>query len=466
ETTILTTIAIILALVVVPFLQPLFNVLVDLPLSLTIFEGTIYPLVGLLVAIMGALLSGGYVALVLTSFQPVKILQGRFKMSRRSLWFRKGLVIGQFTIAIAFIASTLILFQQLDFLRNKDLGLALDQRIAIRGPFVKGEDFSGQQQAFRTEVEKLSFVNSFSGSAAIPGKYFNFSSTDLRRTADEPGQNEDGYGFIFIDENYFDTYEISFAAGRAFKAQEAISGWGANKVIINEAARKLLGFATNEDAIGARVSSFEEEREIVGVVENYHHLSLRYEVGPMAFLPSRNSGFYTIKTSPEDLASKLTTLEGIYQSVFPGNPFQYEFMDESFARLYAEEQRSGRLFFASASLTILISALGLLGLVAFVARQRTKEIGIRKILGASVGSIVNLLFKGFLPLILIALLISVPLAWWTMSEWLQNFAYQIDIQWWFFALAGLLAVAIAFITVSIQSLQVALANPIESLRNE
>ncbi|MEL6846100.1 MAG: FtsX-like permease family protein, partial [Bacteroidota bacterium] len=294
----------------------------------------------------------------------------------------------------------------------------------------------------------------------------NFSSTDLRRTADEPGQNEDGYGFIFIDENYFDTYEISFAAGRAFKAQEAISGWGANKVIINEAARKLLGFATNEDAIGARVSSFEEEREIVGVVENYHHLSLRYEVGPMAFLPSRNSGFYTIKTSPEDLASKLTTLEGIYQSVFPGNPFQYEFMDESFARLYAEEQRSGRLFFASASLTILISALGLLGLVAFVARQRTKEIGIRKILGASVGSIVNLLFKGFLPLILIALLISVPLAWWTMSEWLQNFAYQIDIQWWFFALAGLLAVAIAFITVSIQSLQVALANPIESLRNE
>ncbi|MEL7342661.1 MAG: ABC transporter permease, partial [Bacteroidota bacterium] len=336
----------VLAFVLIPFLQPLFNELVDLPLGLAVFAGTMYPWLGILVATLGAVLSGGYVALVLTSMQPVKILQGRFKMSQRSLWFRKGLVVGQFTIAIAFIASTLILFQQLDFLRHKDLGMALEQRLTIRGPFVKGEDFVGQHEAFRTELAKLSFVNDFSGSAAVPGKYFNFSSTDLRRTADEPGQNEEGYGFIFIDENYFDTYEIEFAAGRPFKAQEAISGWAANKMIINEAARQRLGFATNEAAVGAMVSSLDEEREIVGVVENYHHLSLRYTVGAMAFLPSRNSGFYTIKTGAEDMANKLTSLEGIYQKVFPGNPFQYEFMDENFARLYAEEQRSGRLFFA------------------------------------------------------------------------------------------------------------------------
>ncbi|MEM6346937.1 MAG: FtsX-like permease family protein [Bacteroidota bacterium] len=466
ETAILTSLSILLALVLVPLLQPLFNSLLDLPLGLSVFEGTIYPYLGLLVAILGAVLSGGYVALVLTSFKPVKILQGRFKMSRRSLWLRKGLVIGQFTIAIAFIASTLILFQQLEFLQDKDLGVALEQRIAIKGPFVKGDDFTKRQQSFREEVQKLSFVNSFTGSAAIPGEYYNFSSTDLRRTAEEPGQNEEGYGFIFIDENYFDSFEINLLAGRPYKAQEAISGWAANKVILNEAARKQLGFATNEAAVGAMLTSFDEQREVIGVVENYHHLSLRYEVGAMAFLPSRNSGFYTIKTSSEDLSHKLTTLEGIYQKIFPGNPFQYEFMDENFGRLYAEEQRSGRLFFASASLTILISALGLLGLVAFVARQRTKEIGIRKVLGASVSSIVNLLFKGFLPLIIIALLISIPIAWWLMSQWLQNFAYQVDIKWWFFALSGLLAIMIAFITVSIQSLQVALANPIESLRNE
>ncbi|MFK7922061.1 MAG: ABC transporter permease, partial [Bacteroidia bacterium] len=466
ETSILTALATIFALILVPLFQPLFNRLVDLPLSLSVFGGTIYPLIALLVVILGALLSGGYVALVLTSFRPVQILQGRFKMSRRSLWLRKGLVVGQFTIAIAFIASTVILFQQLKFIQDKDLGVALEQRIAIRGPFVKGEDFEVQKQSFRNEVEKLSFVQSFSGSAAIPGRYFNFSSTNLRRLNQEADENEEGYGFIFIDENYLDTYEINLANGRKFKAQEAISGWDSKKVILNEKAREQLGFATNADAIGALLHSFDEEREVVGVVANYNHLSLRFEAGAIVFLPSRNSGFFTIKLNQQDLTSKLTTLEGIYQTTFPGNPFQYEFLDESFGRLYADEQRSGRLFFTAASLTILISALGLLGLVAFVARQRTKEIGIRKVLGASVSQIVNLLFKDFVPLIMIALLIAAPLAWWLMSEWLQNFAYQINIQWWFFALAGLLALTIAFITVSIQSLQVALANPIESLRNE
>lgn len=466
ETSILTGLATAFALILVPLFQPLFNRLVDLPLSLSVFSGTIYPLIALVVSILGALLSGGYVALVLTSFKPIQILQGRFKMSRRSLWLRKGLVIGQFTISIAFIASTVILFQQLEFIQDKDLGVTLEQRVAIRGPFVKGEDFESQEQSFRDEVEKLSFVQSFSGSAAIPGKYFNFSSTNLRRLSDEPKENEEGYGFIFIDENYLDSYEINLAAGRKFKAQEALAGWGSNKVILNEKAREQLGFATNAEAIGAVLHSFDEEREVVGIVENYHHLSLRVDVGGMVFLPSRNSGFFTIKLNQKDLASKLTTLEGIYQLTFPGNPFQYEFLDENFGRLYAEEQRSGRLFFSAASLTILISALGLFGLVAFVARQRTKEIGIRKVLGASVGQIVNLLFKDFFPLIMIALLIAAPLAWWFMSEWLQNFAYQINIQWWFFALAGLLALTIAFITVSIQSLKVALANPIESLRNE
>ncbi|MEL7530284.1 MAG: FtsX-like permease family protein [Bacteroidota bacterium] len=466
ETTILTGLATFLALTLIPLLQPLFNDLVDLPLSLEVFAGTHYPFWGILISILGAVFSGGYVALVLTRFKPIKILQGRFKMSRRSLWLRKGLVIGQFTIAIAFIASTFILFQQLKYIQNKDLGVALEQRIAIRGPFVKGEDHAGQQQSFRDEVEKLSFVNSFSGSASVPGNYYNFSSSKIRRLVDDPNENSDGYGFIFIDENYFDSYEIELIAGRGFSAKEALSGWEARKVVLNEKAREQLGFHTNEAAIGALVDHFEEEREIIGVVQNYHQLSLRHEVGAMVFLPSRNSGFFTVKMSGEDMASKITALEGIYQKVFPGNPFQYEFLDENFGRLYAAEQRSGRLFFAAASLTILISALGLLGLVAFVARQRTKEIGIRKILGASVSQIVNLLFQGFLPLIVIAILISVPIAWWLMSEWLQNFAYQVDIKWWFFALSGLLAIVIAFITVSIQSLQVALANPIESLRNE
>ncbi len=466
ETFLLTLISISVAVIMVTLLQSRFNTIVNLPLNFSVFLESYYVWIGTMIVLVGALLSGSYVAFVLTGFKPVQTLAGQFSNSPRGLILRKSLVVLQFAISIAFIAGTVLLFEQLSFLNTQNIGMKIEQRIAIIGAEVKGENYGLQKQSFRDQLKALPYVKNYTETGNLMGKGYNFSQGGVTRLNPKPGDEDINYRMFMIDENYTDTYDMKILAGRSFTTNEAVNGWDTHKVMLNEKALKSLGFNSPEEAVGESIQWYGRKDEVVGVINDYNHQSLRTPIEPTVFLPSRNSGFYTLQMDTEDLQNKLTQIETIYKSAFPGNPFEYEFLDEVFAKLYTAEEQLSRIFTMASLLAIFISVLGLFGLVTFIARQKTKEIGIRKVLGASVGSIVGLLSKEFLGLIVIALMIATPLAWYFMDQWLDNFAYHVNIQWWFFALAGLLTVFIALTAVSFQSIKAALANPVDSLRQE
>ena len=467
ETLLLTFLASILAAIIIPFVQPAFDKLIDGQTNYGVFFGSAFFWIGLLTILAGTIFAGAYVAFGLSAYMPTEILQGRFISSNKGIWVRKSLVVSQFVISIALITCTLILSQQLNLLNDRDMGLATDQRVAIEGPDVTSEKFVQQRQWFRDQLETLPFVKKYSASGNLPGKGYNFSAVGFSRQDGQEEDAENSYSMFFIDENFVDTYEIPMIDGRTFTTQEVIKNWGAEKMILNESALRQMGYDEPSQALGEMIKWGEFGRwEIIGVVQDYHHNSLKYEISPMIFLPGRNSGYFTLEMGMDNFSDNMSKLEELYVEAFPGNPFQYEFLDETFARQYESEQRLGKLFTNASLLAIFISALGLFGLVSFIARQRTKEIGIRKILGASVKNIVTLFSQDFLKLVAIAIIIASPIAWFVASNWLENFAYRVDIEWWVFLLAGMIAILIAAGTVGLQSMKAAMANPVDSLRNE
>ncbi len=272
---------------------------------------------------------------------------------------------------------------------------------------------------------------------------------------------------MFIcDQHFFDTYGISFAQGQTYAAADAESSWNnVKKVIINEQAARQLGFDLKQNIIGQKIN-WGVPYEIIGVVKDYHHLSLREPIKPVIYLGSVSFSYFTVQTDNQNLPAKIKTIQTLFNSTFPGNPFAYFFADERYNQQYHAEQQLGKVFIAAACVAVFIACLGLFGLAAFSAKQRVKEIGIRKVLGASVGSITALLSKDFIGLVLISILLASPVAWFAMHKWLENFAYKTSISCWVFVLSGFMAVVIALFTISFQAIKAASANPVKSLRSE
>ena len=466
ETFILTLLASLIAIEIVSLVQPMFNEMVSRPLSFSVLLNSPFIWVGLAIILLGSILSGTYVAFGLTAFPPIQMLKGSFKSSSKGIFLRKALVVGQFAISIGFIASTLILIKQLDFLYNRNLGIEVEQKLVLEGPDVKTATYEVQRQAFREQIAQLPFVKHYCSSGYLPGKGVNFTASGMTKENAQPGDEDIPYRILMIDENYTTTLGMKVVAGRSFDAEEAIKGWEADKLMLNEIGARSVGFESPGDAIGKTVNWYNNQWEIVGVINDYNHQSLRSPIEPMAFLPSRSAGFFVLEMNTENFQTKIAEIEKLYQKSFPGNPFQFEFLDETYAQLYLEEQRLSSLFTTASLLAIFISVLGLFGLVSFVAQQKTKEIGIRKVLGASVGSIVSLLSKDFMVLVLVAILIACPLAWYISSKWLENFAFQTELSWWVFGLAATMAIFIAFTTMALRGIYAARANPIVSLRSE
>jgi len=470
ETFLLTTFSITLAIVGCTAIQPFFNYLVDFSLDFSLLLNW-KSLTGIIAfLLLTTLASGFYVAVVLTNFAPSDALKSSFVRSVKGIFVRKTLVTTQFVITIAFIAGTFIMLMQINYLQNKDLGIEADGRLAILGPSDFSKETIESRNVFLDRIEQIPYVDQYSAAGGIPGRGINFSfsaSKDRERAADV----SDSYSMVFIDENYFDVFAIDMIIGNPPTSSLVNTGWwDSKKLYINETAARQLGFETPAEAFqqflhweqGGNIASF----EIAGVVEDYNHRSLHADMMPMVFGPGRNHVWFTLKIEGETDRTQLSELEALYKEHFPKSPFIYQFVDEYFRQYYSEERRLGQLISIATLLVIIISCLGLFGLVTHSVEQRTKEIGIRKVLGASVSSIVSLLSKDFLKLIPIALIIASPIAWYAMQQWLQNFAYRIEIQWWVFALAGVAAISIAFLTVSFQSVRAALANPVESLRSE
>ena len=468
ESLLTNVIGLISAIALLQLLQPLFNNIINKPLSLHYLLNSNVWIMGLALLVIGSLLSGAYTAFSLSSFNPVQTLKGKLIKTAKGAALRKSLVVAQFTISIVLILATTFIYQQLQFMQNKNLGINIEQVLVIRGPEIgRDSTFKNRKAAFMNGIAQQSFVRQYSQSGNVPGNGYNYSTAGFTQPNSKKGDELKSYSITDIDENYMNNFEIAIKAGRNFTAEEcAVKASENTKVVLNERAIESLGFTSAADALQTKIQKDGEQLEIIGVVKNYHHLGMQQAIDPIVFYPKKSSAYFSARLTPGNWQVNIEKLETLYKKYFSGNPFEYFFADENFNKQYITEQQYSRLFTTASVWAIIIACLGLFGLTTYTIETRTKEIGIRKIMGASVFTITRLLSKDFLLLVLLAIIIACPLAWWVMSKWLQNFAYRIHIEWWVFALIGVIALAIAFLTVSFQAIKAAIINPVKSLRTE
>lgn len=467
ETFFITLASIVIAIIMVTLLQPMFNSFTGKNLSLVNLNNRWFWLTGIVLLCAGSLLSGGYVAFVLTSFKAVKTLRGKVESQVKTFSLRKGLVVFQFTISVVFIIATLILYKQMKYMHTESLGMNLNELLVIKGPTLASEGQAEKNVAFKNQLGQLPFVKKYAASNNIPGIGYNFSTEQITKVNPQKGDERKSYSMFISDENFFDTYGIGFARGKPFSSSDAERSWNnIQKVIINEKAAFSLGFKKEDVITGQNILWGDRPFEVIGVVKDYHHLSLREPIKATIYLASVSFSYFTIQTDSRNMQTKINTLKDLYNRSFAGNPFEYFFAGDIYDKQYITEQKLGNVFIAAACTAIFIACLGLFGLAAFSARQRVKEIGIRKVLGAGVADITALLSKDFIRLVIISIAIASPIAWYVMHKWLQDFAYRTTISWTIFFIAGLIAVLIALATISFQAIKAAVANPIKSLRTE
>ncbi|MCC6287433.1 MAG: ABC transporter permease [Chitinophagaceae bacterium] len=409
------------------------------------------------------IISGIYPALFMSSFQPVKTLKGLFKAGGAGISFRKVLVVSQFAISIILIITTVIVFQQLHYMQTKSLGFDKDRVLTINYT----NEVSKQYEAFRTQLLQNASFKDITRSSRIPtGRLLdNMGASVMNGDSLQPVVSDIKY--VSCDYDFINTFGISLAAGRFFSRDY---GTDTMNYVINQSAVKAIGWKTDQEAIGKDFKYGGNRGHIVGVIRDFHFESMHQAIVPVVLIMPPPSAPYfnniSIKISGNNTAAALQALEHKWKQFFPETPYEYTFLDENFDRLYEAEQRQANIFTSFACIAIFIACLGLFGLSAFAISQRIKEIGVRKVLGASTNALVVLLAKDFMKLVAIAAVVAFPVAWYAMNNWLRDFAYRVNIHWWVFVIAGLIAALIAFATVSFQAIKAALANPVKSLRTE
>ena len=462
EAMLISFIAMVLSLLIVGLMLSYFNDLSGRQLKL---ESFLQPRIGLLLLFMVSftgIIAGSYPAFYLSSFKPIKVLKNKLTKGFQRNWLRSALIVFQFWVSIILIVATIVIYRQLDFIRDRALGFNRNQILIIQKTGALGNN----AKAFKEELLKLNGVKqaTMTGYLPVAGKrtyaaIFTTPIPDLK--------NAISMGMWKVDADYIPTLQMSLKSGRNFFPE---SSSDSNSVIINETAAKLLG---SNDQVNQSIYRVKENTantveayHIIGVAKNFNFNSLHEEITPLILVPGNENSSIALRINTSNVALLVSNIKSKWSSFATGQPFTYTFMDEEFSNLYKSEQHIGKVAGTFTFLAIFIACLGLFGLTAFMAEQRKKEISVRKILGSGVGEIVKLLSKDFLKLILISFLIASPTAWYIMYNWLQDFAYKISIGWWIFLIAGTIAILIALLTISFQAIKAALANPVKSLRTE
>ena len=462
ESILISFIALVFAVAFAALLLPYFNRLAGKEIELGLFsKGWLIPSLLLLVLIVG-LLAGSYPAFYLSSFQPVSVLKGKLATGFKSGWFRNSLVVFQFAISIILIIGTVVIYNQLQFIRSKNLGFDREHVLVIKNTYSLGD----QAKSFKNELLNIPGIQQVTMTGYLPtGDYRNDSPLFPDATLDQ--KKAVSMQNWYVDENYIPTLQMQMVKGRNFSSEMLTDS---SAIIINESAAKLLNFDDPLNKTLYYITSLKEkslkEYHIIGVLKDFNFNSLHQMVSPLALFYSEEKGSLAMRIKTTNISSLIAQVENKWKRMVPGQPFNYSFMDDDFNKIYNNEQRVGKIAMTFSILAILIACLGLFGLVTYAAEQRIKEIGIRKVLGASVPNIVGMLSKDFLKLVIIAAVIAFPVAWWGMNKWLQDFAYRIHISWWIFIAAALVALLIALVTISFKAIRAAVANPVKNLRTE
>ncbi len=463
ESFLINFLAVALALLLIVLCLPLFNSLTGKGVSFALLADAGFWRALAVIFVGGTFFSGLYPALVLSSFRPIEVLKGALTRTRHGNALRQSLVIFQFAASIALVVGTYSVYRQLSFMESQNLGVQIDQTLVLRAPGVTDSAYTSRLEAFKTDMLKVPGVRRLTASSDVPGNKVGWNAGGISLVGSDKTNQ---YRVMGIDHDFVDAYGLKVVGGRSFSEKFPSDS---SAVLFNEAAVASLGFRTPEEALNKRINFWGDEFTIVGVVANHHQESLRevYDSYIYRLRPGRDN-FYSLK-----VGEGVQSWEGLigaarqkWEVFFPGNPFDYFFLDEHFQKQYEADRQFGKTFGLFAVLAIIVACLGLFGLVSFVTTQRTKEIGIRKISGAGVPAILLLLTKDFIKPILIAFALAAPVTYYLIYQWLQDYAFKINISPWMFIVPGLVILMLALLTISMQTVKVASANPVKSLRTE
>ncbi len=462
ESVIIVYLSVLVALVIVSLAMPAMNSITGRALDIKQFITPLNILFLFGITLVIALVAGSYPSFVLSAFNPVMVLKGMSKSGKSGVALRRGLVIFQFSLSIALIAGTLIVYSQMSHILNKDMGFDKERMLVL------DYNYDGQvnnlREVLKTEMESKSDILSAAFSRSLPGGYYPNAGTEIQ-SVDGENKTMQGQPIFQVGMDFVNHFGLKLVAGRSYSRDHPSDTIGG--LVINEAMAKQYGYTNPADIIGKKYSQWGREGEIIGVVKDFNFTSLHRTIEPLSMpLEPYACRYLSLKVKSENMSATIEEVHQIWNRLAPHRPFLYSFLDEDFAKQYQKDFNFRKLFTTFSCLAIVIACLGLLGLATYAAELKTKEIGIRKVLGASISSIVSMLSKDFIILITISMVIATPIAWYTMNMWLEDFAYHIDIQFWFFILSGVTALIVALLTISAQAIRAALANPVKALKSE